>query len=148
MSPAGASPTASPAATASSARGGSGSLTVKAFFEGVRQGHLVVQRCLGCRALAVPPKAVCPACEATTWEPAPLEGEGQVASFTVIRVPPGRLAALAPYPIVLVRMTEGVSLLGRMVDTSLDAIRVGLAVRVRPPADPAADPPVVTFGPR
>jgi uncharacterized OB-fold protein len=146
VSPADPSPTVS-TATASGARGASGALTVKAFFEGVRLGRLVVQRCLGCRALAVPPKAVCPASEATTWEPAPLEGDGQVVSFTVIRVPPGRLAAEAPYPIVVVRMTEGVSLLGRMVDTPLDAIRVGLAVRVRPPTDPAADPPIVTFRP-
>ena len=128
--------------------GPASALTLAAFFDGVREGRLVVQRCLTCRALAVPPKAVCQECEAISWEPAPLGGEGEVTSFTVIRVAPGRLAAQAPYPIALVRMTEGVSLLGRMVDTALDAVRVGLPVRFAPPTDPSADPPVITFRPR
>ena len=128
--------------------GPAGALTLAAFFDGVRAGRLVVQRCLTCRALAVPPKAVCQECEALTWEPAPLDGEGEVTSFTVIHVAPGRLVGEAPYPIAVVRMTEGVSLLGRMVDTALDAIRVGLPVRFAPPTDPTADPPVITFRPR
>ena len=52
--------------------GPAGALTLAAFFDGVREGRLVVQRCLTCRALAVPPKAVCQECEAISWEPAPL----------------------------------------------------------------------------
>jgi uncharacterized OB-fold protein len=71
-----------------------------------------------------------------------------VASYTVIRVPPARLAAEAPYAIVVARMTEGVSLLGRLTGTPLEAARVGLPVRLVPPADPAADPPVLAFRPR
>ena len=95
-------------------------LTVGQFFDGVRAGRLVVQRCVGCGTLAVPPKAVCPVCEATQWEGAPLGGDGEVVSFTVIRVPPGRLAAEAPYVIVVARMVEGVSLLGRLVGAPIE----------------------------
>jgi hypothetical protein len=122
-------------------------MTTSEFFDGVRRGQLAVQRCGGCGALAVPPKAVCGECEGTTWSRAPLAGDGSVASFTVIRVPPARLAADAPYAIVVVRMAEGVGLLGRMVGTPVEAVRVGMAVRfVAPPAD--ADPPFITFQPR
>ena len=123
-------------------------LTLREFFDGVRQGQLVVQRCGTCGELAVPPKAICPACEAATWERAPLGGDGEVASFTVIRVPPARLAAEAPYVIAVVRMSEGVSLLGRMAHVPPDAVRVGLRVRFVPPADATADPPVIAFRPR
>ena len=123
-------------------------LTLKEFFDGVRAGRPVVQRCLGCGELAVPPKAVCPACEGTAWGRAPLGGDGEVASYTVIRVPPARLAAEAPYAIAVVRMAEGVSLLGRMVDAPLDGLRVGMPVRFVPPADPGAEPPVIAFHPR
>ena len=123
-------------------------LTIKEFFDAVRDGRLVVQRCAACRALAGPPKAICPSCEATVWERAALGGDGEVASFTVIRVAPSRLAAEAPYAIVVVRMAEGVSLLGRLAGVALDAVRVGLPVRFTPPADPAADPPVLVFRPR
>lgn len=125
-----------------------GALTLKEFFDGVRAGRLVVQRCAGCGEPAVPPKLLCPGCHGREWERMALGGEGEVDSFTVIRVPPGRLAAEAPYAIVVVRFPEGVALLGRTTGLALEALRVGLPVRFVPPTDPAADPPVVTFAPR
>jgi uncharacterized OB-fold protein len=126
----------------------SGALTLKEFFDGVRAGRLVVQRCGGCGTAAVPPKAFCSVCQRREWERTPLEGAGEVASYTVIRVPPGRLAAEAPYAIVVVRFPEGVSLLGRTTGLPLEALCVGLPVRFVPPADPALEPPVITFAPR
>ena len=123
-------------------------MTLAEFFESVRAGRPVVQRCAACGEHAVPPKLLCPACHGRRWDRAPLAGEGEVASYTVIRVPPGRLAGEAPYAIVVVRFPEGVALLGRVLGIALDALRVGLPVRVVAPADPAAEPPVVTFAPR
>ncbi|HEV8309809.1 MAG TPA: Zn-ribbon domain-containing OB-fold protein [Methylomirabilota bacterium] len=123
-------------------------LTLKEFFEGVRAGRLVVQRCTACESLAVPPKALCPACHARAWERVPLQGEGEVASYTVIRVPPAPLAGQAPYAIAVVRFPEGVSLLGRLTGVAVDAVRVGLPVRFIAPADPTTDPPIITFTPR
>lgn len=125
-----------------------GALTLKEFFDGVRAGRPVVQRCAGCGTPAVPPRAFCATCQRREWERAPLEGSGEVASYTVIRVPPGRLAAEAPYAIVVVRFPEGVSLLGRLAGLPLESLRVGLPVRLVPPADPVAEPPVITFAPR
>jgi uncharacterized OB-fold protein len=129
-----------------------GALTLKEFFDGVRAGRLVVQRCGGCGTPAVPPRAFCSVCQRREWERTPLEGTGEVASYTVIRVPPGRMAAEAPYAIVVVRFPEGVSLLGRTTGIPLEGLRVGLPVRFVPPTDPPSDPkvepPVITFGPR
>jgi uncharacterized OB-fold protein len=107
-------------------------VTLKRFFEEVRAGRLAAIRCGACGELAIPPKELCPACHAGRWEPAPLLGTGTIASFTIIRIPPrGRLAE-APYAIAVVRMDEGVSLLGRVVDLPFDALKSGLAVRFRP----------------
>lgn len=132
-----------PAATADAARG----LTTREFFDGVRAGALMVQRCAACGALAVPPKAVCPECEGLRWERAPLGGDGEIASYTVIRVAPAQYAAAAPYVIAVVRMAEGVSLLGRLTGVPVDDARVGLPVRFAGSAA-NADPPVITFRPR
>ncbi len=123
-------------------------LTIGEFFDGVRAGRLVVQRCASCGELAVPPKAVCPGCQAVVWERVPLVGDGALLSFTVIRVAPRHVAAEAPYIVAIARMSEGVSLLGRMVDMAIDGARVGLPVRFVPPADATADPPVIAFRPR
>ncbi|MBI3456218.1 MAG: Zn-ribbon domain-containing OB-fold protein [Candidatus Rokubacteria bacterium] len=123
-------------------------LTLKEFFDGVRAGQLVVQRCAACGELAVPPRVLCSACHGREWERVSLRGEGEVVSFTVIRVPPGRFAGQAPYAIAVVRLPEGVSLLGRVSGIAPDALRVGLSVRFVPPADPAADPAIISFVPR
>jgi uncharacterized OB-fold protein len=131
------------APTADAARG----MSTREFFDGVRERRLVVQRCAACGALAVPPKAVCPSCEGSTWGRATLGGDGEIASYTVIRVPPARLAAEAPYVVAVARMTEGVSLLGRLTGVPIDAVHVGMAVRFAGSLTDA-EPPVIAFRPR
>src|SRR5262249_42134949 len=131
------------APTTDAARG----LSIREFFDGVREGRLVVQRCAACGTLAVPPKAVCPSCEGTAWGRATLGGDGEIASYTVIRVPPSRLTADAPYGVAFARMAEGVSLLGRLTGVAIDAVHVGMPVRFVGSLA-AAEPPVIAFRPR
>jgi uncharacterized OB-fold protein len=120
-------------------------LTLKGFFEQVRDGRLSAIRCGGCGELAIPPKELCPRCHQRQWELVQLHGTGTVASFTVIRIPPrGRLAE-APYAVAVVKLDEGVSLLGRIVDIPADALKAGLPVRFRPLF--LEDQVVVGFGP-
>ena len=64
---------------------------------------------------------------------------------SIIRVAPRAHADDAPYAIAAVRLREGVSLLGRVVDVPLDALAVGLPVRFRPIV--VKDRSAVGFGP-
>lgn len=107
-------------------------MTSQEFFERAGAGELVAIRCTGCGALAVPPRELCPSCHRREWTPERLSGEGTIASYTVIRVAPRGHAGDAPYAIAAVQMTEGVSLLGRVVDIPLERLAVGLPVRFRP----------------
>jgi hypothetical protein len=107
-------------------------ITLKTFFEQARDGRLTGIRCRRCGELAIPPKEFCPACQERAWELVPLHGDGTITSFTVIRVPPRGRAGEAPYAVAMVRLSEGVSLLGRIVDIPLESLSVGLAVRFRP----------------
>jgi uncharacterized OB-fold protein len=75
----------------------------------------------------------------------PLAGDGTIASFTVIRVAPRAHAADVPYAVAVVRLKEGVSILGRIVDIPLDKLAVGLPVRFRPLV--TNDQASVGFGP-
>lgn len=107
-------------------------ITLKGFFEEAREGRLSAIRCGSCGELAIPPKELCPTCRERRWELVPLQGTGNVVSFTVIRIPPrGRLPE-APYAVAVVKLDEGVSLLGRIVDIPLDGLATGLPVRFRP----------------
>jgi uncharacterized protein len=122
-----------------------GVITVKAFFDQVRAGQLTGIRCEDCGELAIPPKEFCPSCQKRSWEPVPLSGAGTVVSFTVIRIAPRGRGGEAPYAVAVVRLAEGVSLLGRLVDVPLDGIKVGLPVRFRPLVH--GDQTLIAFGP-
>jgi hypothetical protein len=119
-------------------------VTIGGFFAGVRDGKLTAIKCTACGALAIPPKAFCE-CGKRAWDAVALGGDGTVESFTVIRVAPRKFAGEAPYAIVAVRLTEGVSLLGRVVDVPVDKVAVGMRVRFRPLGDDGK--PAIGFGP-
>jgi uncharacterized OB-fold protein len=120
-------------------------VTIGRFFEHVRNGALTGIRCTACGALAIPPKELCPACGARSWQSVPLSGEGTIASYTVIRVAPRGHVDEAPYAIGAVQLREGVSLLGRIVDIPFDKLDVGVPVRFRPIL--VKDHPAIGFGP-
>ncbi len=108
------------------------SLTLSAFFERAREGKLTGIRCGGCGALAIPPRELCAECGQRRWSVVPLSGDGEIASFTVIRIAPRGHTGDAPYAIAAVRLLEGVSVLGRIVDISFDELAIGRKVRFRP----------------
>lgn len=120
-------------------------ITLQTFFEEARAGRLTAIRCRHCSELAIPPKEFCPNCHQRAWEPVPLAGHGTIASFTVIRVPPRGHAAEAPYAVAVVKLAEGVSLLGRIVDIPIDSLRIGLPVKFLPLV--TENQTVVGFGP-
>ncbi len=120
-------------------------ITLKGFFEEARAGRLTGIRCGKCGELAMPPKEFCPACQQRAWVSVPLTGQGTISSFTVIRVPPRGQAGEAPYAVAVVKLAEGVSLLGRVVDMPLETLKVGLPVRFRPIV--RNEQTVVGFGP-
>ena len=120
-------------------------ITQRHFFERARAGQLTGVRCGKCGELAIPPRELCSACGERAWEPVPLAGEGTIASFTVIRVAPRAYAADVPYGIAAVKLKEGVSLLGRIVDIPFEKLAIGLPVRFRPLVKD--DQTAVGFGP-
>jgi len=120
-------------------------ITLQRFFARAREGRLTGVRCGKCGALAIPPKELCPACYERAWEPVPLAGEGTIASYTVIRVAPRAYTTDVPYALAVVKLKEGVSLLGRIVEIPFDKLAVGLPVRFRPLVK--GDQTAVGFGP-
>jgi len=107
-------------------------ITLKNFFETARDGRLTAIKCGRCGNLEIPPKEFCDACGQRDWRPTPLSGDGTIASYTVIRVAPTKHAGDAPYAVAVVKLREGVSLFGRVVDVALERLAVGMPVRFRP----------------
>ena len=94
------------------------------FFDGAREGRLLLKRCTSCGEFHYYPRAVCPFCasERTEWVQA--QGRGRVYSYSVMR----RVAE--PYAIAYVTLDEGVTMLTNLVECDFDRLRIGDAVRV------------------
>ncbi len=107
-------------------------VTLKGFFDRARDGQLTGIQCGGCGEVAIPPKEFCASCGTRAWKIVPLSGEGTLASYTIIRVAPARHADEAPYAVGVVKLKEGASLFGRIVDVPFEKLRVGMALRFRP----------------
>jgi len=82
--------------------------------EGLRNGKLTGLRCASCKKITCHPMPVCQWCSGRSLERMELSGEGDLMTFTVIRVPPEGFEADAPYIPCLVKTKEGPYVVGRL----------------------------------
>ncbi len=99
------------------------------FWQGAREGKLLIQRCTSCATLRHPPGPMCPACQSLEWEAVQSSGKGVVYSFVVMhhpQIPPFEY----PNTVLLVELEEGTRLVSQLVDASAADIDIGTPVEV------------------
>jgi uncharacterized OB-fold protein/acyl dehydratase len=98
------------------------------FWDGTARGELRIQRCGECGALRHPPGPMCPGCGAGKPEYVVAAGTGEIYSYVVHHHPqvPGRQA---PFVVALVRLTEGVRMVGELLGAGPGQVRIGMPVR-------------------
>ena len=99
------------------------------FWEGTARHELRIQRCGGCGTLRHPPGPMCPVCGFARPRYDVAAGTGEIYSYVVHHHPPVPGRRL-PIVIVLVQLTEGVRMVGELLGTDPERVRVGLPVRV------------------
>jgi uncharacterized OB-fold protein/acyl dehydratase len=99
------------------------------FWEGTARHELRIQRCGGCGTLRHPPGPMCAVCGFARPEYDVAAGTGEVYSYVVHRHPPVPGRRL-PIVIALVQLTEGVRMVGELLDVDPEGVRIGLPVRV------------------
>ncbi len=102
------------------------------FWRYVAANELRLQRCADCGTFRHPPRPLCAVCSSTAVEWVPSPGAGEVWASTVIHPP--TLPAFSdrtPYNAVVVRLDEGVFLVGNIVDRPPADVRVGMRVIVQ-----------------
>lgn len=116
-----------------------------AFLAGWRRGQLIIQRCGGCGTAFFYPRPLCPHCWSAELADAASAGRGTIVSYSVIERP-NDPAFNSETPILLaeVRLSEGASLLARIVGCRREDVSSGLEVEL-PPADVAARYPLPVF---
>lgn len=101
------------------------------FWDALREHRVELQRCDDCGAFRFIPSELCSACASpgATWTP--IEGTGEVYTYTVVhRAPTPAYQADTPYVIAHVTLDEGPRMISTVVDCAPDDVRIGMRVEV------------------
>jgi uncharacterized protein len=108
------------------------------WLEGAAAGELRIQRCADCGTLRHPPRPMCPRCHSLSWDWLVASGDGTVYSFVVYHHQPLG-GPPVPYAVLVVDLDEGTRVVGNLVASALEQLRIGARVRVVFVADEGDD---------
>lgn len=102
------------------------------YWDALRSGKLVYQRCLACAEVVFHPRAICPYCLSDRLEWCPSRGVGRIYSFTVqYRAPIAEQQKDMPIALGIVELDEGFHMFTQFVTRDFSSLRIGQAVEVR-----------------
>lgn len=111
------------------------------YFDAAAQGRLLIKQCSDCGKPHHYPRAICPFCWSPDVQWADASGEGTIYTFSITRRGAG-----APYCIAYVTLDEGPVVMTNIVDSDLEAIRIGQRVRaVFKPSEGGISVPMFTL---
>jgi uncharacterized OB-fold protein len=103
------------------------------FWAAAREHRLVAPRCAACGTFRMPPTPFCRNCRSQEIDWTPLPGTGSLYSYTVVAraILPGMDESLPYVPAVVALDGAGdARLISNVVDVPIDALSVGLPLRV------------------
>ncbi|MBV1919036.1 MAG: OB-fold domain-containing protein [Pseudomonadales bacterium] len=99
------------------------------FWQGLRDGELLIQKCDSCATLRHPPQPMCSECQSLNWSTIAASGKGSIYTYTVMHYP-----EIPPfdYPndIALIELEEGVRIATQLTDIKPDDIKIGMDVEM------------------
>ena len=113
------------------------------FAEELAAGKIMATVCMKCGKKYYPPRADCSVCMESTMEWRPIEGVGNLVTYTQIYVPPEHFAIrlplmpfsriqFEPCPVGLVEMEDGIRVMGWMPKMDSKKIRIGMKLKPFP----------------
>lgn len=101
-----------------------------AFWEGAREGRLIIQRCDDCDHAYFPPRPFCPSCGSRSVSDEVASGQATLYSYVINQRPPP--AFEGPVAVAVVELAEGPRMMTNIVDTpqTEDALVLDMALEV------------------
>lgn len=99
------------------------------WFDALKEGKLLIQRCKGCGELRNPPHPMCASCRSTEWDSIEAKGTGSIHSYVVTHYPVVPSFDY-PLPILLVDLDEGVRMVMNPIDATPEDLQIGRKVTV------------------
>ena len=108
------------------------------FWEGCRQGKLLLQYCDACQHYQFYPRLYCMQCSSDSLRWVQASGRGTIYSYTIIHQNKSpEFVHDTPYNVAIIQLEEGPRLLSNIVDSPLSDLRVDLPVTIV--FDPVSD---------
>ncbi len=92
--------------------------------------RLEAAKCKTCGKIFFPPRLVCNKCGSEKFEQIVLPENGEIVTFTIIRVAPAQFETEVPYAIAIVELENGVRLTTQVVDCDPDNLVIGDKVKL------------------
>jgi uncharacterized OB-fold protein len=100
------------------------------FWDGARDGKLMLQYCTDTNRFQHYPRPVSLATGSRRLEWRAVSGNGEIYSYTIVRIPGPGVAGRLPLIVATVELDEGVRILANILDATPDELRIGLRVRL------------------
>ncbi|MBG0786781.1 MAG: Zn-ribbon domain-containing OB-fold protein [Anaerolineaceae bacterium] len=110
----------------------------KEFFRALESGELIGSKCLDCGEVSIPQREICPVCHSNKIEVETFSGKGKLVAYTVISVPPVKMAEAGydsknPYCVGIVELEEGPRISAQILDVDLahpELIEIGTELQM------------------
>lgn len=101
------------------------------FWEGTKEGKLLVQHCKDCGSNIFYPRKFCPECWSDNLDWIEASGRGKVMTFsTAISMVEPRFMDDLPYTLAYIDLDEGVRIMSRIVECDYHDVKIGMEVEV------------------
>jgi len=115
------------------------------FLEGWRRGKLLIQRCADCSMFVFFPRELCPHCWCSDMQWVEAKGTGEVVSHSLVYSHVTEpFVSEAPVVLAEIRLSEGLTMLARVLTDQLPSISSGIQVELVPLPE-ASRYPLPTF---
>ena len=98
------------------------------FWEGVKAGKLLFQKCQDCGAIRQPPGPMCPHCQSLRWTARESRGRGTVSAWLVSKHP--TKPDENPRIVALVDLEDGVRMITNLQDIEGADVALGMPVEL------------------
>jgi uncharacterized OB-fold protein len=102
----------------------------KPFWDGVKQGKLVIQYCTEAKKFQYYPRPVSIYTGRRTLEWREVSGKGSIYAFTVVRIPGPGLEGRLPLCVATVELDEGVRMIVNILDCAPEDLAIGKRVKL------------------
>ncbi len=92
--------------------------------------RLEADKCKSCGKIWFPPRLICPNCKSKEFDKVKLSEEGEIVTFTVIRVGPEQFSTQTPYVVGILKLQEGVQIMSQIVDCKPEDVEIGKPVKL------------------